>query len=155
MSTVHDARQQRWILTGVGDFSFLLRFGFSAVYYIICLIECFPVDDLQFLNTSNWQFSNRVQFVLDVTNETAKDIKGVSDVLVIKDLFGKDIKKLQCDFTGQTIPAGSTTTFTDLGYDINEFMDEDVKCYNEDFSDLNFEYEVQKVVYSDGTSEEM
>jgi len=62
---------------------------------------------------------------------------------------------LQCDFTGQTIPAGSTTTFTDLGYDINEFMDEDVKCYNEDFSDLNFEYEVQKVVYSDGTSEEM
>lgn len=106
-------------------------------------------------DTSNWQFSNRVQFVLDVTNETAKDIKGVSGVLVIKDLFGKDIKKLQCDFTGQTIPAGSTTTFTDLGYDINEFMDEDVKCYNEDFSDLNFEYEVQKVVYSDGTSEEM
>ena len=34
----------------MGDFSFLLRFGFSAVYYVICLIECFPVDDLQFWN---------------------------------------------------------------------------------------------------------
>lgn len=50
VSAVHDARQQRWILTGMGDFSFLLRFGFSAVYYVICLIECFPVDDLQFWN---------------------------------------------------------------------------------------------------------
>ena len=50
VGAVDNARQQRWILTGMGDFSFLLRFGFSAVYYVICLIECFPVDDLQFFN---------------------------------------------------------------------------------------------------------
>ena len=43
-------REEIAVSKKLGDFSFLLRFGFSAVYYVICLIECFPVDDLQFWN---------------------------------------------------------------------------------------------------------
>ena len=71
----------------------------------------------------------------------------------IKDLFGKEIISFGCDFTGQKITANKSVTFDNLGIDINEFMDDHVKLYNEDFSDLKFEYSVTSIVYSDGTAE--
>ena len=101
----------------------------------------------------NGQFSPRVQFVIEVSNNSDKEIKGVSGVLTIKDLFGKDILSSTCDFTGQPIAVGSTVTFSDLGMDINEFMDDHTKLYNENYSDLIFEYKVESVVYSNGETE--
>ena len=68
-------------------------------------------------------------------------------------MFGKDILSSTCDFTGQTIAAGSSVTYSDLGMDINEFMDEHTKFYNENYSDLIFEYTVNSIVYSDGATE--
>lgn len=99
------------------------------------------------------RFSARVQFVFDVQNHTDKDVKGVQGALVIQDLFGKDILTMSCDFTGQTIPANSTAAFSELGMDINEFMDDHLKLYNEKFEDLNFVYNVSAIVYADGTTE--
>ncbi len=99
------------------------------------------------------RFSSRVEFVIEVENKSDREIKGVSGTLTIKDLFGKDIKSVLCDFTGQTIGAGSTATYSELGMDINEFMDDDTKLYNEQFSDLNFEYHVDSIVYADGETE--
>ncbi len=100
----------------------------------------------------NGRYSPRVQLVIEVTNNSEKDIKGVSGILTVKDLFGKDILSSTCDFTGETIAAGSTVTYSDLGMDINEFMDDHVKYYNEDYADLTFEYKVDSIVYSDGES---
>lgn len=101
----------------------------------------------------NGQFSPRVQFIIEVSNNSDKEIKGISGVLTIKDLFGKDILSSTCDFTGQPIAVGSTVTFSDLGMDINEFMDDHTKLYNENYSDLIFEYKVESVVYSNGETE--
>lgn len=98
----------------------------------------------------NGQYSPRVQFVIEVSNNSDKDIKGVSGVLTIKDMFGKEILSSTCDFTGKPISVGSTVTFSDLGIDINEFMDDHIKLYNENYSDLIFEYKVESVVYSNG-----
>ena len=39
-----------------------------------------------------------------------------------------------------------------MSIEINEFMDSHVSLYNEDFSDLNFEYIIKTIVYTDGTS---
>ena len=99
------------------------------------------------------RYSARVEFEFSVTNNTSKDIKGIQGVLTIKDLFGKDIISISCDFTGKKIPANKSVTFDNLGMDINEFMDDHVKLYNEKFSDLKFEYSVTSIVYSDGTTE--
>ena len=74
-------------------------------------------------------------------------------VLTIKDLFGVDIMSANLDFTGQTIGANSSVTFSGKGIDINQFMDEHVKVYNTDYGDLKFEYKVTAIVYSDGTTE--
>lgn len=99
------------------------------------------------------RYSPRVEFDFDVSNKTAKSIKGIQGVLIIKDLFGEKIISLNCNFTGQTISANSKATFKGIGLDINQFMDDHVEVYNEDFEYLIFEYEVTKIVYSDGTQE--
>lgn len=100
-------------------------------------------------NTSAGRYSDRVQFTFNVMNRTDKTIKGVQGNLTVYDLFGEKILKINCDFTGNRIQANDSVTVDDLGMDINQFMDNHVKFYNTDFSDLNFEYEVTQIVYDD------
>lgn len=105
------------------------------------------------INYNAGRYSPRVEFLFEVYNNTAKDIKGVQGILTIKDLFGVNIISSGLDFTGQTISANSSASFTGLGIDINQFMDDHVKIYSTNFEDLNFEYEITSIVYSDGTTE--
>ena len=103
-------------------------------------------------NTDKWRFSNYATFVFELTNNSDKPIKGVQGILHIKDLFGSKIMDVRCDFTGHTIQPGETYTDDELSYDVNEFSSTDMKLYNEDYSDLNFEYEPTAIVFTDGTS---
>lgn len=93
------------------------------------------------------RYSPRVEFTFQIKNNTDKDIKGIQGVLTIMDLFGDEIEKLNCDFTGITVPAGGTAEKSGLGTDINQFIDSEVKLYNEEYDDLNFSYEVTSIVY--------
>ena len=99
------------------------------------------------------RYSPRVEFSFEVYNHTSKDIKGVQGVLTIKDLFGVDILSSSLDFTGQTISANGSIAVSGMGIDINQFMDAHVKVYTTNFDDMNFEYKVTSIVYSDGTTE--
>ena len=101
----------------------------------------------------SYRFSDRVEFIIEVTNNSNKEIKGVSGVLTIKDLFGKDIMSSGCDFTGQTISPGATAVYSNLGMDINQFIDKDVKLYTQKYDDLIFEYTTKSIIYNDGTNE--
>lgn len=92
-------------------------------------------------------YSDVVIFKISVKNNTNKAIKGVQGKLEIQDLFGSPIKTMECDFTGQVIPANSSVTFDNMSFDVNQFRDEDTKIYHEDFSDLKFKYEVTQIVY--------
>lgn len=92
-------------------------------------------------------YSDVVMFKFSVKNNTNKAIKGVQGKLEIQDLFGSPIKTMECDFTGQVIPANSSVTFDNMSFDVNQFRDEDTKIYHEDFSDLKFKYEVTQIVY--------
>lgn len=86
-------------------------------------------------------------------NNSDKVIKGVQGNLSVCDLFDEEIMKMNCDFTGNSIQAGNSITVNDLGINVNEFMDSHIKFYTTDFSDLQFEYKVNAIVYSDGTTE--
>lgn len=103
-------------------------------------------------NTDKWRFSSYATFVFELTNNSDKPIKGVQGVLQINDLFGSKIMDVRCDFTGHTIQPNEVYVDDELSFEINEFMDEDMKLYNEDYSDLNFEYEPTAIVFTDGTS---
>lgn len=103
-------------------------------------------------DSSNWIFSNYVNLVFDITNNSDKAIIGIEGTLTVNDLFGKEILCSGCDFTGQTIKPGETYTESDLSYECNEFNDEDMKFFNTNYSDLQFVYDITSIVYEDGTT---
>jgi len=99
-------------------------------------------------------YSDYVGFVFTVTNNTEKSIKGVQGIATFKDIFGVEIIKIGVDFTGSTIESNQTSTIDDLSLDINQFMDDHMKLYNTAYDDLEFEYEVTSIVFTDGTSKQ-
>ena len=103
-------------------------------------------------NINNWIFSNYVNFVFDITNNSDKAIKGIEGKLTTSDLFGKEILTMGCDFTGHTIEPGDTYTEKGLSYECNEYRDTDMKLYNTAYSDLIFHYSISSIVYADGTT---
>ena len=101
----------------------------------------------------NGIYSDYVKLTIQVTNNTPSSMRGIQGVLYVDDMFGKNIIKANCDFTGQTVWSQQTCTYTDKSYEINQFIDKDVKFYNTNFQDLVFRYEITQIVYGDGTSE--
>ncbi len=95
------------------------------------------------------RYSPYVQFIFEVENKTDKTIRGIQGVLTVNDLFGKQIKKVSCDFTGTNILPEGKVTFSDKYLEINEFVDADVKLYNEKYGDLQFSYKVTDIVYAE------
>lgn len=99
------------------------------------------------------RYSMRTEFSFVVYNSTQKDIKGIQGVITIKDLFNEDIMSFNLDFTGNVIPANGNAVFPFLGVDISILDEEECKLYNTDLQDLNFDYKINSIVYTDGTSE--
>lgn len=104
-------------------------------------------------NLLNGDYMPSVEFDMEVRNNTEKDILGVQGTLIVKDLFGKEIMQIDIDFTDGTIKAGESRKFKNMGVDINQFFDSDVKLYNTNYEDMIFAYEISTVVYTDGTRE--
>ena len=103
-------------------------------------------------NTGKWIFSNYVNFVFEVTNNSDKAIKGIEGSLRIDDLFGKEIMEMGCDFTGQTIAPGETYTEKKLSFECNEFVDSHMKLFNTAYDDLVFTYNIDSIVFADGST---
>ena len=99
------------------------------------------------------RYSDFISLTVQATNNTQSSIRGVQGVLHVDDLFGENILSINWDLTGETIYSGQTVTYSGYGLDVNEFMDKHMKFYNTDFSDLQFRYEISKIVYGDGTTE--
>lgn len=101
------------------------------------------------IDYDEYRFSPRVDFSFEVYNNTDKDIKGVQGELHIKDIFGVEFVNGYMDFVGQTIKAKESEIYEYLGYDLNRFVEEDMKLFNTDYDDLIFEYKVTSIVYED------
>lgn len=106
-------------------------------------------------DTSNWIFSDMSIFTFRLTNWMPKTVKGIEGVLVIRDMFDKEILQMQADLTGYSIAPGQSITIDNMGLEINQFMDEDVRLYNTRYEDLKFEYQLESIVYTDGTIEKV
>ena len=104
------------------------------------------------MDSSNWIFSNYVNFVFLITNNSDKPIVGVEGILTINDLFGKKIISMGCDFTGNTIDPGASYRESDLSFECNQFMDDHMKLFNTRFEDLQFIYDITSIVFSDGST---
>jgi Uncharacterised protein family UPF0547. len=102
-------------------------------------------------DTSEWRFNDRVTFVFEIKNNSEKTITGVEGVLTANDLFGKEIISLEADFTGISIKPQKSYREDRLSFECNPYIDEHVKLYNTAFKDLQFQYNITSIVYSDGT----
>lgn len=98
---------------------------------------------------------NQRMVLLDVAfeNKGAKDISGVKSLLRITDMFGDKIINLRWSFD-DGVAAGKTAVERGSGLKINEFMNDHMKLWNSDMEKLKFSFEVQKIIFKDGTSVE-
>ena len=91
---------------------------------------------------------DRVEFIVIITNNGKKDIAAVHGELDIQDTAGMSIKKLNCDLTQKTIKTGAVELYGNLGWEINNLLDEDLKIYNSHTNSLKFVYNINQVTYS-------
>jgi hypothetical protein len=91
-----------------------------------------------------------ISLELAYENKTDKDIKGVKGILKIADIFGDKIINLRWPYDGGA-PAKQTTVERGVGVKVNQFMDDHMKLWNANMDKLKATFEVQTIIFSDGT----
>ena len=102
-------------------------------------------------NIVQQSYSEFIELPYQIVNNSSKTIRGIEGIMHIKDMFGKTILDVQWDYTDESIPAGESVTITGTGLDYNQFMTEHMKIYSTPYENLVFEYEIQTVLFDDGT----
>lgn len=103
-------------------------------------------------NIVQQSYSEFIELPYQIVNNRSKTIRGIEGIMHIKDMFGKTILDVQWDYTDESIPAGESVTITGTGLDYNQFMTEHMKIYSTPYENLVFEYEIQTVLFDDGTT---
>ena len=103
-------------------------------------------------NIVQQSYSEFIELPYQIVNNSSKTIRGIEGIMHIKDMFGKTILDVQWDYTDESIPTGESVTITGTGLDYNQFMTEHMKIYSTPYENLVFEYEIQTVLFDDGTT---
>ena len=103
-------------------------------------------------NIVQQSYSEFIELPYQIVNNSSKTIRGIEGIMHIKDMFRKTILDVQWDYTDESIPAGESVTITGTGLDYNQFMTEHMKIYSTPYENLVFEYEIQTVLFDDGTT---
>jgi hypothetical protein len=83
-------------------------------------------------------------------NKSDKDIAGVKGTLHLNDMFGDKIMNIKWSYD-EGVRSGQTSVERGSGMKINEFMDDHMKLWNADSDKIKANYEVQTIVFKDGT----
>ncbi|WP_123868144.1 hypothetical protein [Chryseobacterium lactis] len=90
-------------------------------------------------------------FKYAIQNKSAKEIKAAKISFKIFNSLGEQIgDSYSMDFTDDRI-AGNSTFKGDAAFDYNQFSNDDKKIASAKFEDLLFDFDVKKIVYSDGS----
>ncbi len=89
-----------------------------------------------------------------VENVGMQDIRGLRGKLVVMDLFGKEIQSLPCSFTEDPIPVGETVELPERSMMVDSNSGADVQFFQTDFSELQFSFALEQVVYLEPEAEE-
>ncbi|MEG0925109.1 hypothetical protein [Chryseobacterium sp.] len=90
-------------------------------------------------------------FKYAIQNKSTKEIKAAKISFKIFNSLGEQIgDSYSMDFTDDRI-AGNATFKGDAAFDYNQFSNEDKKIAAAKLEDLSFDFDVQKIVYSDGS----
>lgn len=103
------------------------------------------------MDSNNWIFSNQVELSIKTTNNTAKTIKGILVHITVYDMFDGVVNRLKYESTSKSIPAGGYIVEDDVTYEMNQFDNDDMNFFCEKYENLRFEFEVQQIIFEDGT----
>lgn len=103
--------------------------------------------------TSESEFGQKyVRLEMAFENKTDKDIQGVKGTLKIADIFGDLIKNTS--FSYDSGIAAKKTAIYKGSLNVNRFEDKDLKLYTTDFDKLKTSFEIETIIYKDGTKVE-
>lgn len=100
---------------------------------------------------STARFEEANTFTLKLANTTDKDIEGVKGEVTFLDIFGDEIKSVNLSYD-EGIPRGESVLYK-ASIDFNQFMNEDAKLRQTPLEKLKVKFEVEGIVYKDGTAE--
>lgn len=96
-------------------------------------------------------FEDYITFTFQLSNRTKKDVEGVKGQVVFNDLFGDQIQRISLSYD-EGIPAGETKLYR-ASIDYNQFIDDDVALRQADLSRVKTEWDVNTIIYTDGSQE--
>ena len=114
----------------------------------------FAVVSKQYVPSNIYQerFSDRVDFVFAVKNNTDKDIAGVKGAVEFRDMFGSTIENMQISLD-RKVAANTEQSIDGYGKDINQFENSDQQLANTDLGKMKVKFVPEMIVFADGSSE--
>jgi len=109
--------------------------------------EFIPTD----LEATPTRYQARIDFDLRFTSNLDKDLRAFTGTVVFNDLFDRTI--LRVGITVEDALAAGGTVKWSGGIDYNQFMDHHRTLRSKDAKDLKTEFELESVIYADGTRE--
>lgn len=95
---------------------------------------------------------NEIQFSIDITNATGKDVKAFTGAIHFRDVFDRDI--MPANFTNSDgIPAGKTLNWKGA-IRFNPYIDTNVALRDAKLEDTSVVFIPDQVIYADGTKQQ-
>lgn len=110
------------------------------------------INNKEAVTDSSNPYLNSYYITLDcnIQNNTNKDIMGIKFNIIVKDIFDDVIEDdYVCSFDSEIIPAKSSIDTTQF-WEVNPYVDNEVKIFKTDYDKLKFICKVDKIIYTDG-----
>jgi hypothetical protein len=97
-----------------------------------------------------YNYQDYITFKFAFQNKTDKNMKAFTGMIIINDLFDKEIKNFNLTFD-DGINANSKRNWS-AQTEYNQFIDEDVTLKSKDMDDLKVEWIPEKIIFTDNTT---
>ena len=84
-------------------------------------------------------------------NNTDKEVRGFSGTIYFYDIFDDLIHSVNLKYDDEVIMSNGMMYWVGV-LDINRFMDDHMRLFNTPFENINFKYNIDKIIFTDGTS---
>jgi len=96
------------------------------------------------------RFSDWFGMSVDVQNRSGKTILGIKGVVVVEDVFGVAVSRIDLQMN-EEVAAGGRGKFDSYGKSLNRYNKSDVRLRSANFSKLRMRFQPEVIAFSDGT----
>jgi hypothetical protein len=104
-------------------------------------------------NSDAWRFNDYAILSISLSNTGGKPVTGVKGRLIVRDLFDDEIITLGVKHDDAIAPGAHTVV--DRFYEINPYIDREVKLYQTELEKLRVTWEPETILFADGTRLEL